>query len=145
MLLIREATEADCLEMAPQMRLEDVLECEGTDVDPLKALQFGVRHGEAWTVRDAEGIVCIYGLVRGGVASGSAIVWLLGTERFKRHAKSSIRIARRQLATWHRRYPILGNRVPMESYSRRWLARLGFRFGPMDEKGWVRFRSVANV
>lgn len=145
MLLVRDATNADCHELAPQMRRADQLECMESGVDPLRALLFGVEHGEAWTVRDSTGIVCIYGLVPGGVASGTAIVWLLGTDRFKRHAKTSIRFARRQLATWHRRWPILGNRVPMDSYSRRWLARLGFDFAPADEHGWCRFRSVRYV
>lgn len=127
------------------MRLDDQFECMGADVDPLHALLYGVTRGEAYTVRDPTGIVCIYGVVAGGAASGQGVVWLLGTDRFRHHAKSSIRLARRQLATWLRRYPILTNRVPMESYSRRWLGRLGFQFGPMDAKGWVRFRRVANV
>jgi hypothetical protein len=109
---IRPASEADCLDLAPRLRLADVMEIQASGGrTPLEAL---LRSRQVSTV-------CLVACTDGrpfamfGVAPTAlpevASIWMLGSDEIAARKLWACRQARRIVESWHDDYPILFNYV----------------------------------
>lgn len=130
MVMIREATEADCWLMAPLMRPEDCGEClTASGHTPLEALMDGLRLSEeAFSFFLEDGSPCgMFGLSKQN--DGVAAIWMLGTIHMTKAGAALMRETPRILDRWCEKYPVLGNYVDGRNHQHiRWLNRLGCQF-----------------
>lgn len=73
---------------------------------------------------------CIWGLIPPTLLSTSAYLWLLTTELVEKHKFLFVRHSQRWMEEILRTYPnIIGDFIPGEERSRKWLEWLGAEFG----------------
>ncbi len=129
--MIRPATEADAVAMAPHLRAHDAAELhQSAGMTPLQGLRHGVREStESWVWVPEYVAIAMWGVHVDSVLSGSAIVWLLTTTAVERHPVAFLRRSRALLRDLRHRYPCLHGLVDREySRSRAWLDWLGATF-----------------
>lgn len=129
---IRPATEEDCLELAQNMRREDVEEIwHSSRGFPLASLFRGFLDSEQTFAIERQGrVVALFGVV--AFLQGGGCPWMLGTDDLKR-CKSLLRECRRRLDEYATRYGWLANAVWSENAVHiEWIKWLGFQFEGSD-------------
>jgi hypothetical protein len=133
---IRPATMSDCLDMAGEMRVEDIREClAASGSTPKDALLAGLWSSKrCYTVTDVSaepfaifGVSCVEGL--GDAFPVTGYVWLLGTPILVKNKKIFHRISQAILPLLEEGYDIIGNYIDSRNTIHvRWLKALGFTF-----------------
>lgn len=145
---IVDATEDHARSMVPHMRKADVDEV-------LASGFFSAKTALLWSLRasliarsalddDSGAVICMWGVVPESLAGGRAIIWMLGTDRIERIAKSFVRESRAQVADFRALFPTLHNLVDTRyDQAIRWMGRIGFL--PQEEivQGGVVFRNYS--
>lgn len=112
-----------------RLRDEDQYELNCLGLDPVEALRVSLAAGQAWVWKPSE-VACAWGVVRGAGIEPSSL-WLLTTPLIDQHKIHFARRSREIIAG------ILAEEGCIDGYvlvrnkrSVRWLAWLGFSFGP---------------
>lgn len=127
MVSIRPAELNDAMWLSTRLRQADVDEIQASSGDsPYLALFDGIRESdECWIAEDHEPIA-IFGI---SPAPGYGAVWMVGTDRFPKLARTLCRQTPLWLDRWLRLYPVIGNYVDERNTVHvRWLSRVGFTF-----------------
>ena len=115
MISIQPSTEKDAVRLARNMRKQDIIEVEASDVDPLTALLYPLKHESAQTFTlfyDKEPVL-MGGTV--GESIGLARVWLLASDKaFTKPMKIAL-LSRKWVDLIHKPYEILYNYVWIEN------------------------------
>lgn len=122
--IIYRSSIEDALQLAPQLRAEDVAEVRAASgKSPLVALQFGIEHSECYSAADADGVFAMFGLG----ANGS--IWLLASDRLLNHKIFFLRESLRWFNRWHERHEVLWNLVDCRNTVHiQWLKWVGCSF-----------------
>ena len=130
---LRRVAPGDIERLVANLRDQDRAEAAAFGVDPLDGLRHSVEHAK-WCVAAWEGdeLLCIAGLGESGTVLASVgVPWLLGTSAMATRGRALGRAAQRYIPLMLQAYPVLRNFVHAENtFSVRWLRRLGFEFGP---------------
>lgn len=129
---IRDATPADCLELAENMRRVDAEEVWHSSRSlPFDALQRGfIDSDRSFAIERAGRVVAIFGVV--AFPGSGACPWMLGTDDLKR-CKSLLRECRRRLDEYVMRHGYLANAVwSKNAVHIEWIKWLGFQFEGED-------------
>ncbi|MBX3502793.1 MAG: hypothetical protein KF889_25390 [Alphaproteobacteria bacterium] len=140
-ILIRPATDADAVALAPDLREADRLEIEAASGDaPLDALRRSLaRSSEAWAATTPEGIIALWGVGPLSLLGGHGAPWLLGSDLVARHAFAVARRNRPTVRRWLTMFPLLSNWVDARNaLSVRWLRWIGFTILPPVPYGVAR-------
>jgi hypothetical protein len=128
---IRQATEADCHDLAPRLRLADLQEVRnGSGSSGLDALLLGFRNSRDCHAVIANGrVAMIFGA--SDYQDGQGIVWAMGSPEIEAIAKFFHSEAAKWIASLSERYRAVISAV-WEGNTKhiRWLRRLGFKFAP---------------
>tara|TARA_R110002072_G_scaffold6389_7_gene37728 strand:- start:723 stop:1184 length:462 start_codon:yes stop_codon:yes gene_type:complete len=131
----RTSTIDDCREMAPYMRLQDVVEVGySSGAEPLEALEHSFKASqECFTIVHDDGdVVGMFGVADNGIFASP---WLLGTDKLVDTKRVMLPVAAKWVKEINVQYPLLLNYVHKENtVSKRWLKSLGFEFIKLDEK-----------
>lgn len=136
---VRPAVWADVLAIAPNLRPEDVRECQAqTLLAPLAAMEFVMRHAvRAWTGL-VDGVpVCMFGVSR-MVAVGTDVgtPWLFGTPLIDKYERSFLRRNRDMVREMSALFSVLENWVDIRNHKAvRWLRWLGFEIHEPEPHG----------
>lgn len=127
-MIIREATVADAVSVAPRLRTEDRMECEAAlGFSPEVALPFGVTAGENWVFEIDGTVEAILGVSPVGGNPYFGMVWMMTTEAIFDHRKELLRATPRVLEMLHDRFPLIGNHVDVRNTKHiDWLKKVGF-------------------
>jgi hypothetical protein len=130
MVIVREAVETDCHDLAPRLRAEDVAEVWASSrSSPLSALLSGLTAGKCWTILGYEGeIVGMFGVapIEGGPAGSP---WMLCSEGLVGIQRDFIRQCPAWIDRMHEDYPVLWNAADTRNVVHlKWLRRCGFDF-----------------
>jgi len=129
-------TYEHCLYVAKHMRPGDKAECTASSGDtPLDALWEGAnKSAKVFTgIHDGDPFA-IFGVVSG--TCGTGYVWLLGTPRISKVARSFHRASKRWLRELEKGYALVGNAVDERNTVHvRWLKALGFEV-KRELDGW---------
>lgn len=150
-MVIREAVEADAMDLAVALRPEDraeVLALLGP-VDPIEGPAASLLYGlvtarEAWTARDRDGrIICMAGVSPLTLVGSTGVPWILGSPLVAIHRRSFLIESRRLVARWLCWFGSLRNVVDCRYLAAiRWLRWLGFEIGPVFSLSHGRFRRI---
>ena len=127
---IAEATEADALELAPQMRQADLEEVLAMGyADGLEALQASLAESqEAWAVRFDGELGGVFGVASVGIRQG--VVWMLSGAVVDQHPKTFMRASRAAVQGLLLRWDLLVTLVDARYLAAlQWAECLGFTFG----------------
>lgn len=106
--IVRPATPADALYIAPRLREEDRRECRAASGrPPLEGILAGVAAGRCF-VADAGGGPFLIGGV-GPAAPRVGAIWLVGTPAMERHKVFMARRGPEWVEEFHREFPALVN------------------------------------
>lgn len=135
----RRSRLADAAEMAPEMRIEEMLEVRASaGFAPQEALEAGIRCSDAWTVRANGKIMAIYGVFTLNLLTGMAIPWVLTTGLVDRHPKIFYKLSREVVAVMRSKHGMLVNMVDARyAKALRWVRRLGFEVHPPEPFGFA--------
>lgn len=129
-IVLRPATDADCIALAAAMRQADRDELAvSSGRSPLEALRLSLRmSSHAVAAEDVgHGIVCMFGVGSLGFLSEEGCVWLLGSDLIEKHWRLFVRLSPRYLRSMLDHYPVLVNAVDARQVKVvRWLGWLGF-------------------
>lgn len=151
-MVIRHAVEADAVDLAMALRVEDraeVLALLGP-VDPVAGAARSMLHGlatacEAWTACDHAGqIICMTGVSPSSLVGITGVPWLLGSDLVRRYRRAFLAESRRLVARWLTWFDALRNVVDARyTAAIRWLRWLGFEIGPVFSLRHGRFHRVS--
>ena len=122
-------TEELVQKIADNMRKEDVAEVWASHHHlPYDALMGGWEVSDYNTVVLVDGEpICMFGLAKGDLLSGSGVVWLLGCDLAKKHKRVFLKISKPIIDEMLTICPRLSNMVHAKNKaSIRWLKWLGF-------------------
>lgn len=125
----------DCREVAPEMRLQDVIEVGYSNgLEPLRALQEAYRVSQVCNsvIHEDGSVVAMFGVSDNGIFASP---WLLGTDKLLDTRKEFIPQAKEWVEEMSSIYPILLNYVHVDNtVSKRWLKSLGFEFIKLEKE-----------
>ena len=131
----RPSVFTDCREVAPEMRLQDVIEVGYSNgLEPLRALQEAFRVSQICNsvIHEDGSVVAMFGVSDNGVFASP---WLLGTDKLLDTRKEFIPQAKEWVEEMSSIYPILLNFVHVDNtVSKRWLKSLGFEFIKLEKE-----------
>lgn len=128
MIEIVPATIEHAEQMVPRMRAADVREVMALGMSPFEA----VRHSLAGSLVAEAGLVdgevgAMWGACPMALAGDKALMWMLGTEHVRRHAKVLLRVSKHFVQHVQALYPILECHVDMRYHEAvRWVSWMGF-------------------
>jgi hypothetical protein len=140
MITIVDATLDHARDLAPRLRAGDHTECVDLGVDPLEALEVGVRLSMySWTALDDGKPCAMWGIRPDDVMGQAARVWLLTGDAVARNRMAFLRHTKAWVARVSDLYPVLYV-FPSANYPEalRLLRWLGFDLsppGPCDRNG----------
>lgn len=138
---IRDATERDLLELAPNLRAADHREILASfGESPEEALLYSLRMSPICKVGvDEEGVAGVFGCGPHPENKLVGVPWLMGTDRMARNVKWFMRTAKIWKALFHLNYPHLWNLVDSRNTVHvRWITHMGFTFcGERSVKGVI--------
>ena len=131
MITIEKATQAQALEMAPRMRLDDQLEVwASSGTTPLEALMRSINSpGEHWAALDDGKVVAMFGISQRSLlgAKDVGVPWMLGGDGLENNTKVLLRLSRDFIKEASRQFEVLCNYVDARyTAAIRWLEWLGF-------------------
>jgi hypothetical protein len=140
-LEIRDATERDLLDLAPNLRAADHREILASfGESPEEALLYSLRLSSTCKVGvDAEGIVGVFGCGPHPENKLVGVPWLMGTDRMALNVRWFMRTAKLWKTIFHLDFPHLWNLVDSRNTVHvRWLTHMGFTFsGERHIKGVI--------
>lgn len=131
----RPAKIEDCLEIAPLMRSQDVIEITYSNgLPPLESLQGAYNASEVCnSIIHADGsVVGMFGVANNGIFGSP---WLLGTDKIIETRKEFIPQAKEWVEDMNTIYPLLLNYVHVDNtVSEVWLKSLGFEYITLEKE-----------
>ena len=146
--MIRKATHADAVSLAPRLRAHDLIEAQlAHGMSPAAALRLSVD------VSDQAYSVVLDGQVEGLFGVASSVVWAVGTEKGFSNPRLLARIAKEYLPKLRAGCDVIYNAFHASfPESGRWLKHLGFTImddpvtsGPLNQPFIVFFMEADNV
>lgn len=137
-LIFRAPHCRDVVELGANLRRVDRDELAACDhFDALAAVEHSVHASTlCWAARDADRVLCIFGVCPLVGHPGVGTPWFLGTEALATHGRTLIAAPGVYIARMLDAFPRLVNFVHAEnSVSLRWLQRLGFAVDPVAPFG----------
>jgi hypothetical protein len=129
-VIMRPATEADCVALAPHLRTGDLAEIASTSqLGPLGELRSSLaQSSHAVTAALPDGrIICMFGVGSIGFLSTEGSPWLVGSDLVDVHWREFVRRSRKYLGAMLELYPTLANAIDArQADAIRWLRWLGF-------------------
>lgn len=141
--IVRLATREDAIAIAPHLWLRDgaseVWAREGLSYEAAALMIFDGA-SEAW-VWEVDGVpAAMWGVSLTSFVGGKAMAWLLTTRHLARSPRTFWEGSRRIVAELFDRYgAIEGYCDARFAASKRWLTRLGFQLGPLEERAGIPF------
>ena len=131
----RPSILSDCLELAPNMREQDVTEVSYSNgLSPLDALQASYRASqECNTIIHEDGsVVGMFGLSDSVIFASP---WLLGSDKLVETKRVMLPVSAKWVEEMNTKHPILLNYVHVDNtVSKRWLKSLGFNFIKLEQE-----------
>lgn len=137
---VRSVLQADCVELAANLRGQDRAELDAAGHrDHLQTICASVSRSDwAYTVTVAGRVACIFGVAPiGGLLDPRGVPWMLGTDLVPQNRRALARLAPGYIRAMLQAYPHLLNTVHANNtLAVRWLARAGFTLhAPHDHNG----------
>jgi hypothetical protein len=141
--IVRPATREDAIAIAPRLWLRDasaeVWKRQGLSLECAALLTFESSI-EAWVWEVDGEPVAMWGLSLTSLVGGKRMAWFLATPHIAREARTFWKGSRRIVAELLERYgAIEGYCDARFTASKRWLVRLGFKLGPLEERAGIPF------
>lgn len=115
--------------VAENMRQADREELEALGQDSEEGIWQAFRASEQAWVMQEDAPMCVFGVIPTNLLTGEGIIWLLGTDNVKRHARGFLEVSPGCLQKIMATYSHLHNYVDQRNKaSIRWLKWMGFEF-----------------
>lgn len=130
--LIRPATLADILDLAPRIREEDALELAlASGKTHLEVLKESLEVSDECFAAEDNGLVIAVGGCRYLEGTTIGVPWLVGSPEILNHPVSLVAAGRVAVDRWGKNCTVLCNLTHSENHvHHRWLRHLGFSFSP---------------
>lgn len=137
-LMIRDSTIIDAIEMAPNIRKEEIEEIHASDsMTPLEALMFGYNNSQACYTAVYKGKpIAMFGHLPLSLIGKKSVVWMLTTPDVLKIKKKFMILSKKIINYLLEMYPYLTNYVDARySQSIRWLKWCGAEIGKAEKYG----------
>jgi hypothetical protein len=137
-LYFKKPTDESIRHIASHMRKEDVIEIKAANnLKPLESLLKAVETSTACVVVwDDKEPLAIFGMGTVSPMTGTAIIWLLGTDASLKYPRAFMKYPRMVIAEMLKEAKTLTNYVHVRNtVSVKWLKALGFNMGEVQKLG----------
>lgn len=117
----------DVLELAPNLRLDDINELEALGLTPLQSLLRGfIFSSECYSVKWQSKTIGLFGVANHEMPKGFGSVWFLGSDECTNHPITFVKEGIRYTNKWLQKYDIIINAVDVRNKSHvEWIQRIG--------------------
>lgn len=137
--------------IAHNMRAIDRLEAKAMGRTPKDALRIGLRTSlSSFTALEDGKPIAMLGVVPASLLSGTALIWMLGTDRVFRHGRGLLTIAPPVLAEWLTTFSVMENLVAVCNHVAirlltRWGAIVGGEVQTIGDVAFIPFRFERSI
>ena len=133
MIKINRLTRDDIENILPDIRTDDVVECELVAGKSIDDILIGAEHTtESYAASIHRRVIALFGV---NIHSGQTLAWMVGTDELMamRHHRAVVRMTKAYVRYFIRKYGVLTNVVCTQNRKAvRFLQMLGARFGEVE-------------